>query len=72
MADAIERERLAGLRAFFIVHQCRIRAQNGSACMPRVEQGGRERREMERIIRREGRWRGSGGGNQMKWRVEEM
>ena len=41
MADAIERERLAGLRAFFIVHQCRIRAQNGSACMPRVDQRGR-------------------------------
>jgi len=41
MADAIERGRLADLRAFFIEHQCRIRAQNGSACMPRVEQGGR-------------------------------
>ena len=41
MADAKERERLADLRAFFIVHQCKIRAQNGSACMPRVGQWGR-------------------------------
>lgn len=43
--------------------------QNGSACMPRVEQGDgdrdyeerdyEERGEEERIIRRDGRWRGS-------------
>lgn len=65
MADAIERERLAGLRAFFIVHQCRIRAQNGSACMPRVEQGGRGPGVWGQwvmgtgIIRRDGRRRGS-------------
>ena len=65
MADAIGRERLAGLRAFFIVHQSRIRAQNGSACMPRVEQGGRGQGLWGQwvmgkgIIRREGRWRGS-------------
>ena len=65
MADAIERERLAGLRAFFIVHQCRIRAQNGSACMPRVEQRGRGQGLWGQgvmgkgIMRREGRRRGS-------------